>query len=52
MRCMFYLTVITTTPFKNIKAIDNIKLGTGNKLQELKLLLSDGSLKSLDIFGK
>ena len=38
--------------FKGIKAIDNIELDTGNKLQKLKILLSDGSLKSLNIFGK
>ena len=38
--------------FKKIKAIDNIELDTGNRLQKLKILLSDGSLKSLDIFGK
>ena len=38
--------------FKKIKAVDNIELGTGSKLQKLKILLSDGSLKSLSIFGK
>ena len=38
--------------FKKIKAVDNIELGTGSKLQKLKILLSDGSLKSLNIFGK
>ena len=38
--------------FKEIKTIDNIELDTGNKLQKLKILLSDGSLKFLNIFGK
>ena len=62
MRCMFYLIGITTTPydkihskqdtFKKIKAIDSIKLDAGNKLHKFKILLSDGSLKSLNIFGK
>ena len=37
---------------KKIKAIDNIELDTGSKLQKLKILLSDGSLKSLNTFGK
>ena len=30
-----------------LKAIDNVELDTGNKLQKLKFLLSGGSLKSL-----
>ena len=38
--------------FKTIAAIDNIELDTNNKLQKLKILQSDGSLKSLNIFGK
>ena len=38
--------------FKKTKAIDSIKLDIGNKLQKFKILLSDGSLKSLNIFGK
>ena len=38
--------------FKKIRAIDNTELDTGNKLQKLKILLSDGYLKSLNIFGK
>ena len=38
--------------FKKIKAIDNIELDTGNTLRKLKFLLSDGSLKSRNIFGK
>ena len=37
--------------FKKIKAVDNTKLNTGNKLQKLKNLLSNVSLKSLNIFG-
>ena len=32
--------------FKKIKAVDNIELNTGNNIQKLKILLSDGSLKS------
>ena len=32
--------------FKKIKAVDNIELNTGNNIQKLKVLLSDGSLKS------
>ena len=58
MRCMFHLTMIITTPlqqetFKKIKdSINNIVLDTINKLQKLKILLLDGSLKSLNIFGK
>ena len=35
-----------------MKAIDNIELDTRNKLQKLKFLLWDGSLKSLNIFSK
>ena len=39
--------------FKKIKAIiDSTELDTGNKLQKLKILLSDGSLKYLSIFRK
>ena len=38
--------------FKKIKAVDNIELNTGNKLQKLKIFISDGSLKSLNMFGK
>ena len=38
--------------FKKIKVTDNIELGTGNKLQKLKILVLVGSLKSLIIFGK
>ena len=56
MGFMLYLTVIITTQlqdiFKKIKAIDNIELDTDKKLQKLKKLLLDGSLKSLNIFGK
>ena len=37
---------------KRLKAVDNIELNTGNKLQRLKILLPDGFLKSLKIFGK
>ena len=56
---MFYLTATIgiTIPYgkiywKKIKAIDNIELDTRNKLQKLKFLLWDGSLKSLHIFSK
>ena len=35
--------------FKKIKAVDNIELDNGNKLQKLKILVSDGSLKCLNI---
>ena len=38
--------------FKKIRTIDNTELDTGNKLQKLKIPLSDGYLKSLNIFGK
>ena len=38
--------------FKKIKVVDNIELNTGNKLQKLKIFISDGSLKSLNMFGK
>ena len=37
---------------KKIKAVDNIELNTSIKLQKLKILLSDGSLKSFDTLGK
>ena len=37
--------------FKKIKLVYNIELDNGNKLQKLKILLSDGSLKSLSTFG-
>ena len=56
---MFYLTAIIgiTIPYgkiywKKMKAIDNIELDTRNKLQKLKFLLWDGSLKSVNIFSK
>ena len=35
-----------------MKAIDSTKLGAGNNLQKLKIILSDRSLKSLSIFGQ
>ena len=38
--------------FKKIKAVDKIELDTGNKLQKLKILLSDRSLKSLNMLVK
>ena len=37
---------------KKIKAVDNIELNTSIKLQKLRILLSDGSLKSFHTFGK
>ena len=49
--CDNYNTLRQDT-FKKIKAIDNIELNTGNKLQKLKILLWDGSLKSLNMFDK
>ena len=49
--CNNYNTLQQDT-FKKIKAIDNIELDTGNKVQKLKFLLSDGSLKYPNIFGK
>ena len=57
MRYTFCLTVIITMPYnkihsKRLKAVDNIELDTGNKLQRLKILLPDRFLKSLKIFGK
>ena len=49
--CDNYNTLRQDT-FKKIKAIDNIELDTGNKLQKLKIFLSDGSFKSFSTFGK
>ena len=38
--------------FNDINAADNIKFQIGNKVQKLKLLLAEGSLKPLNILGR
>ena len=47
-----HYNVLRQDTFKKIKAIDNVELDTDSKLQKLKILLSDGSLKSLNTFCK
>ena len=48
--CDNYYTLWHDT-LKRIRTIDNSELYTGNKLQKLKVLLLDRSLKSINIFG-
>ena len=38
--------------FNDINEVDNIKLQIGNKVEKLKLLSAEGSLKALNMFGQ
>ena len=53
MRILFYCDnyhTLRQDTLTKIKAIDSIELDTGNKLQTTKIILSDGSLKSVSIY--
>ena len=43
---------IRSEAFNDINEVDNIKLQIRNKVEELKLLSAEGSLKALNIFGQ
>ena len=43
---------IWSEAFNDINEMDNIKLQIGNKVEELKLLSAESSLKALNIFGQ
>ena len=47
-----YYDTFRQDTLKKIKAIYNIKLDTGKKLQKLRILPSYGSLKPINIFSK
>ena len=43
---------IRSKVINNINGVDNIKLQIGYKVEKVKLLFAEGSLKALNIFGQ